>query len=78
MWWKARTDLAGVLEDLSDVERTVVTHRFGLDGEEPMTLESIGRRIGLTRERVRQIEAAALKRLRALLAARGANASDLL
>jgi RNA polymerase primary sigma factor len=75
---KARADLAGVLEDLSDAERTVVRLRFGLDAEDPMTLERIGRRMGLTRERVRQIEAAALKRLRALLAARGVNASDLL
>jgi RNA polymerase sigma factor (sigma-70 family) len=75
---KARADLAGVLEDLPDAERTVVTLRFGLDGEDPMTLESIGRRLGLSRERVRQIEGAALKRLRALLAARGVDASDLL
>ncbi len=75
---RARADLAGVLEDLPDAERTVVTLRFGLDGDEPMTLERIGRRMGLTRERVRQIEAAALKRLRVLLAARGVSASDLL
>ena len=75
---KARTDLAGVLEDLSDAERTVVALRFGLNGEDPMTLERIGRRMGLTRERVRQIEAAALKRLRVLLAARGLEPSDLL
>ena len=75
---KARTDLAGVLEDLSDAERTVVALRFGLNGEDPLTLERIGRQMGLTRERVRQIEAAALKRLRVLLAARGMQASDLL
>jgi RNA polymerase sigma factor (sigma-70 family) len=75
---RARADLAGVLEDLSDAERTVVTLRFGLAGDEPMTLESIGRRIQLTRERVRQIEVGALRRLRALLAARGVSASDLL
>jgi DNA-directed RNA polymerase sigma subunit (sigma70/sigma32) len=42
-----------------------------------MTLEEIGRRLGLTRERVRQIEAAALKRLRRLLAARGVDTADL-
>jgi RNA polymerase primary sigma factor len=75
---KARADLAGVLEDLPDAERNVVTLRFGLGGEAPMTLESIGRRVGLTRERVRQIEAAALRRLRALLAARDVKPSDLL
>ena len=75
---RARADLAGVLEDLPDPERNVVTLRFGLGGEDPMTLESIGRRMGVTRERVRQIEAAALKRLRALLAARDVKPSDLL
>jgi RNA polymerase sigma factor (sigma-70 family) len=75
---KLRADLAGVLEDLPDSERNVVTLRFGLGGEEAMTLESIGRRLGVTRERVRQIEAAALKRLRALLAARDVKSSDTL
>jgi len=75
---RARADLAGVIEDLPDAERKVVTLRFGLGGEEPMTLESIGRRIGLTRERVRQIEAGALRRLRALLVARDVKPSDLL
>ena len=56
--------------------RKVVTLRFGLEGEEAMTLESIGHRLGVTRERVRQIEAAALKQLRALLAARDVKSSD--
>ena len=73
---KVRADLAGVLEDLPDSERSVVTLRFGLAGEDAMTLESIGRRLGVTRERVRQIEGAALKRLRALLAARDVKPSD--
>ena len=75
---RARADLAGVIQDLPDNERTVVTLRFGLGSEDPMTLESIGRRIGLTRERVRQIEVAALRRLRNLLAARDVKPSDLL
>jgi RNA polymerase primary sigma factor len=74
---KAREDLAGVLRDLPDTERNVLELRFGLEGEEPRTLESIGRQIGLTRERVRQIEAAALARLRRLMAARGLEAGDL-
>jgi len=74
----ARADLTDVLADLPDVERNVVTLRFGLGGDQPMTLESIGRRIGVTRERVRQIEAAALRRLRARLAARDVKPSDLL
>jgi RNA polymerase sigma factor (sigma-70 family) len=74
---RARSDLAGVLQDLSDHERGVITQRFGLSGEEPKTLEAIGKQMGVTRERVRQIEAAALKRLGALLAARGVDPSDL-
>jgi RNA polymerase sigma factor (sigma-70 family) len=74
---KAREDLAGVLRDLPDTERDVLRLRFGLSGEEPMTLEAIGRKLGVTRERVRQIEAAALQRLRRLMAARGMEAQDL-
>jgi RNA polymerase primary sigma factor len=44
-------------------EREVVTLRYGIDGNEPRTLEDIGRRLGLTRERVRQIELDSLRRL---------------
>ncbi len=73
---RARADLAGVLQDLPDRERTVVTLRFGLGGEEPLTLERIGNQLGLTRERVRQIESAALQHLRRLLAARDVEPSD--
>ena len=74
----AREDLAGVLRDLPDTERRVLELRFGLSGEEPRTLESIGRQLGVTRERVRQIEGAGLRKLRALLGARGVDASDIL
>lgn len=74
---RAREDLAGVLRDLPDTERGVLELRFGLEGEEPRTLESIGRQLGITRERVRQIESAALARLRRLMAARGMEAGDL-
>jgi len=55
----------------------VLGWRFGLTGEEPMTLEAIGRKLGVTRERVRQIESAALARLRRLMAVRGMEAQDL-
>ena len=75
---RSRGDLESVLQDLTETERQVVTLRFGLGGQEPMTLESIGRRLGVTRERVRQIEAGALRRLRRLLAARDVSPSDLL
>jgi len=75
--FRERADLVSVLDDLAENERLVLRRRFGLEGEPPETLETIGRRLGLTRERVRQIEAAGLRKLRALLAARGVGASDL-
>ena len=55
--------LMRALQKLSLRERQVVVLRYGLAGEEPTTLEEIGRRLGLTRERVRQIEAESLRRL---------------
>jgi RNA polymerase sigma factor (sigma-70 family) len=75
---RARADLPGLLQDLPETERTVVTLRFGLGGDEPMTLVAIGKRLGVTRERVRQIESAALRRLGTMLAAKGVDPSDLL
>lgn len=72
-----RADLGAVLDDLAPNERTVLRRRFGLDGDEPETLEAIGRRLDYSRERVRQIEGAGLRKLRALLAARGIDAADL-
>ncbi len=74
---RARADLVSVLDDLADTERTVLRRRFGLTGDEPETLEAIGRRLGYTRERIRQIEASALRKLRGLLTARGVNPADL-
>ena len=58
--------LAIALRSLPDRQRTVVVLRYGLEDAEPKTLEEIGRRLGLTRERVRQIEVEALKRLATL------------
>jgi RNA polymerase primary sigma factor len=55
--------LARALAALSERERKVLILRYGLDNSEPKTLEDIGRRLDLTRERVRQIEGQALKRL---------------
>ncbi len=58
--------LKEALQALTDRERQVVVLRYGLTDAEPKTLEEIGRRLGLTRERVRQIELDSLKRLASL------------
>jgi RNA polymerase nonessential primary-like sigma factor len=55
------------LSRLSDKQRVVVERRFGLNGHERATLEQVGNEIGVTRERVRQIQIDALKRLRKIL-----------
>ncbi len=53
-----------VLNALSDREAKVLKMRFGLNGSRPMTLEEVGQKFGVTRERIRQIEAKALRKLR--------------
>jgi RNA polymerase primary sigma factor len=58
--------LRRALAALPQREREVVVMRYGLGGSEAQTLEEIGRRLGLTRERVRQIELESLRRLASL------------
>jgi RNA polymerase primary sigma factor len=57
-------ELAGALRRLTPRMRRVLALRFGLDGESPQTLEQVGIGLGITRERVRQLEARALRELR--------------
>jgi len=57
-------ELAGALEQLNPRMRRVLSLRFGLDGESPQTLEEVGNQLGITRERVRQLETRALRELR--------------
>jgi len=65
------------LGELTEKQREVVARRFGLRGYEMSTLEEVGREIGLTRERVRQIQVEALKRLRDILEKQGLNGESL-
>jgi RNA polymerase primary sigma factor len=59
-----REQLEEMLDDLSDREREVLRLRFGLEDGHAHTLEDVGKRFGVTRERIRQIEAKALRKLR--------------
>jgi len=64
---RARTsDLLEALSKLQPRQRRVVIERFGLDGVRPRTLEEVGTNLGITRERVRQLEARALRELRTI------------
>jgi len=65
------------LEELNPKQREVLARRFGLLGFEPSTLEDVGREIGLTRERVRQIQVEALRRLREIVTHQGLNIETL-
>jgi RNA polymerase primary sigma factor len=67
-------EMFDVLDRLPGIEGAVIRKRFALDGEEPMTLAEIGEVHCLSRERIRQIETQALKRMRGVLRSRGIGA----
>lgn len=69
--------VAPMFETLPDNEKNILSLRFGLDDQEPQTLDTIGRIYGVTRERIRQIEARALERLRTRLEELQAGVVDL-
>jgi len=62
-----REEIDRWLAELKPKEREVICLRFGLEGQEPKTLEEIGQKFGLTRERIRQIEAASLVKLKNII-----------
>jgi RNA polymerase primary sigma factor len=68
-------DLRRIIDELLEVlpqrERTVLIHRYGLNGEEPKTLTDVGKMLGISRERTRQIEVRALKRIRKMAIDKG-------
>lgn len=68
----------GWLEQLEFKQREVIVRRFGLHGHERATLEQVGEALGLTRERVRQIQMDALKRLHRILENKGLSGESLL
>ena len=66
-----RSQLDECLEQLNEKQRSILARRFGLLGYEAATLEEVGSEVGLTRERVRQIQVEALKSLRAIMEEKG-------
>ena len=60
----ARTDLQTLLDYLNPREREILSLRFGLEGAQPLTLDEVGQMFNVTRERIRQIEAKAITKLR--------------
>jgi RNA polymerase nonessential primary-like sigma factor len=73
-----KSSIAEWVDELSDKQCEVVSRRVGLRGYESSTLEEVGREIGLTRERVRQIQVEALKRLRVIMETEGLTGESLL
>jgi len=62
-----RKDVMDMLEELDERERSIIVARFGIDGSKPMTLEMIGKKFKVTRERIRQVQNIALHKMRLML-----------
>jgi RNA polymerase primary sigma factor len=62
-----REDIRELIEELEPREAEILTQRFGLDGSKPLTLEQVGKKFRVTRERIRQIQNIALTKLRRLM-----------
>jgi RNA polymerase primary sigma factor len=62
-----RNELGGLLEELNDREKKIISQRFGLGGGKPKTLDNVGKDLGVTRERIRQLQNVALAKLRRAL-----------
>lgn len=75
---RRREDIIRWMKVLKPNEQKVLVMRFGLDGDEPHTLEEIGKVFGLTRERVRQIEAGALTKLRVVIGKKRITADEII
>ena len=75
---RRREKIILLMNGLSEQEKQVLIMRFGLNDGEPKTLEAIGQEFGLTRERIRQIESSALKKLRRLLLRKDIGIAELL
>lgn len=67
-----------ILSTLTSKEAEVITARFGVNCREPQTLEEVGQTLGVTRERIRQIESKALRKLRSRANLLGAKKDDYL
>jgi RNA polymerase sigma factor (sigma-70 family) len=75
-WLNKYKIIADLLATLNDNEKEIIALRFGLDDRDPQTLDTIGRQFGVTRERIRQIEAKSLEKLRTLLAERDPSTNE--
>ena len=73
-----QSEVNEVLSQLDERERRILTARFGLDGSDPITLEEVGEKFGVTRERIRQLQNIALTKLRRALEKREKSSPELL